>query len=163
MSKTCINESSNHRAQRVFAAVVTALLAATANAQSAQTVALEDALASLVGEALERNVELAGGAATVSQRLAELDVARARFRPVLDLSARYSRAEGGRTFEIAAADLVNPVYETLEGWCAPTSGARTLADLPDAARTYLDRIEALAGAPVRYVSVGTRRDQIIEV
>ena len=31
------------------------------------------------------------------------------------------------------------------------------------ARAYLDRLEALAGAPIRYVSVGTRRDQIIEV
>ena len=65
--------------------------------------------------------------------------------------------------EVSSLERVRPVYETLEGWCAPTSGARTLADLPDAARTYLDRIEALAGAPVRYVSVGTRRDQIIEV
>ena len=28
---------------------------------------------------------------------------------------------------------------------------------------YLDRLEALSGVPIRYVSVGTRRDQIIEV
>ena len=51
----------------------------------------------------------------------------------------------------------------IEGWRQPTGGARTLADLPTAARAYLDRLEALSGAPVRYVSVGTRRDQIIEV
>jgi adenylosuccinate synthase len=38
-----------------------------------------------------------------------------------------------------------------------------LADLPPAARAYLDRLETLVGVPVRYVSVGTRRDQIIEV
>ena len=65
--------------------------------------------------------------------------------------------------EVSSLERVRAVYETLEGWCAPTSAARTLADLPNAAREYLDRIEALAGAPVRYVSVGTRRDQIIEV
>jgi adenylosuccinate synthase len=55
-----------------------------------------------------------------------------------------------------------PVYETLPGWRTPTGGALTLSDLPRAARTYLDRLEALAGVEVRYVSVGTRRDQIID-
>ena len=41
--------------------------------------------------------------------------------------------------------------------------ARRLADLPPEARAYLDRLQDLAGTAVRYVSVGTRRDQIIEV
>jgi adenylosuccinate synthase len=31
------------------------------------------------------------------------------------------------------------------------------------ARAYLDRLQELAGVPIRYVSVGTRRDQIIEL
>jgi adenylosuccinate synthase len=62
-----------------------------------------------------------------------------------------------------ALGRVKPIYEVHEGWRQPTGGARTLADLPSAARAYLDRLEALSGAPVRYVSVGTRRDQIIEV
>ena len=65
--------------------------------------------------------------------------------------------------EADALGRVHPVYETYPGWRQPTGGARTLADLPSAARAYLDRLEALSGAPVRYVSVGTRRDQIIEV
>jgi adenylosuccinate synthase len=50
----------------------------------------------------------------------------------------------------------------LRGWNRPTGGARKLADLPPEARAYLDRLEELSGVPVRYVSVGTRRDQIIE-
>ena len=54
-----------------------------------------------------------------------------------------------------------PVYETLPGWGQSTAGARKLADLPPQARAYLDRLQDLAGAPIRYVSVGTRRDQII--
>ncbi len=58
---------------------------------------------------------------------------------------------------------VRPVYEVLPGWRKPVTGARRLADLPPEARAYLDRIEDLAGTPIRYVSVGTRRDQIIEV
>jgi adenylosuccinate synthase len=65
--------------------------------------------------------------------------------------------------EVEALGRVQPVYEVLRGWQQPTGGARRLADLPAAARAYLDRLELLSGVPVRYVSVGTRRDQIIEV
>jgi adenylosuccinate synthase len=54
-----------------------------------------------------------------------------------------------------------PIYEELEGWCRPTSGSRRLADLPPQARAYLDRIQDLVGTPITYVSVGSRRDQII--
>jgi len=56
-----------------------------------------------------------------------------------------------------------PRYEWFEGWRRPTSGARRLEDLPDEARRYLDRIESLVEAPIQFVSVGTRRDQIIGV
>jgi adenylosuccinate synthase len=65
--------------------------------------------------------------------------------------------------EVDALARVQPVYETHAGWQQPTGNARRLADLPGAARSYLDRLETLSGVPVRYVSVGTRRDQIIEV
>ena len=65
--------------------------------------------------------------------------------------------------EAEALGRVRPVYESHAGWRQPTGTARRLADLPAAARAYLDRLEALSGVPVRYVSVGTRRDQIIEV
>jgi len=58
---------------------------------------------------------------------------------------------------------VRAVYEQLPGWEKPTSAVRRLADLPPAARAYLDRLQDLARCPMRYVSVGTRRDQIIEV
>jgi adenylosuccinate synthase len=65
--------------------------------------------------------------------------------------------------EVEALGRVRPTYEVHPGWQQPTGAARRLADLPAAARAYLDRLEALSGVPVRYVSVGTRRDQIIEV
>ena len=54
-----------------------------------------------------------------------------------------------------------PRYEWFEGWQRPTQDARTLSELPRAARVYLDRIEELVEAPISFVSVGTRRDQII--
>jgi adenylosuccinate synthase len=63
--------------------------------------------------------------------------------------------------DIAALDDLQAEYEWFEGWNTPTSNARTLADLPIQARRYLDRIEALVETPIRFVSVGTRRDQII--
>jgi len=65
--------------------------------------------------------------------------------------------------EVRTLERVQPVYEVLPGWRKPTTGARRMADLPPEARAYLDRLEDLSGAPIRYVSVGTRRDQIIEV
>jgi adenylosuccinate synthase len=58
---------------------------------------------------------------------------------------------------------VEPVYETLPGWQAPTGNVKRLADLPKNARAYLDRIEELTGTPVQWVSVGVKRSQIIPV
>ena len=63
--------------------------------------------------------------------------------------------------DVAALDKVVPKYEWFDGWKASTAEARSLADLPRNARVYLDRMEALCEAPITYVSVGTRRDQII--
>jgi adenylosuccinate synthase len=65
--------------------------------------------------------------------------------------------------DIAALDDLQAEYEWFEGWRAQTGQARTLEDLPAPARRYLDRIESLVDAPIRYISVGTRRDQIIEL
>jgi adenylosuccinate synthase len=63
--------------------------------------------------------------------------------------------------DIAVLDGIKPRYEWFEGWQSPTGGARRLEDLPVRAREYLDRIEALCECQIRYISVGTRRDQII--
>ncbi|MCL7927707.1 MAG: adenylosuccinate synthase [marine benthic group bacterium] len=75
--------------------------------------------------------------------------------------------DGGQleTFPDRAPDLgrVEPVYETTAGWGSDTTGARSWEDLPGAARTYLERIEANAEVPIRYVSVGSARDQIVRV
>ncbi|OYV66488.1 MAG: hypothetical protein B7Z72_11255 [Gemmatimonadetes bacterium 21-71-4] len=73
---------------------------------------------------------------------------------------------GGEVFtefpaDLPALDGVLPRYEWLDGWQTPTVKARKLADLPAAARRYLDRVQETVGVPVTYVSVGTRRDQII--
>jgi adenylosuccinate synthase len=69
----------------------------------------------------------------------------------------------GMPADLERMDRVQPVYETLAGWQKPIGGVRRLADLPAAARAYLDRLQDLSHAPIRYVSVGSHRDQIIEV
>jgi adenylosuccinate synthase len=65
--------------------------------------------------------------------------------------------------DLQLLEHAEPVYETMSGWNQSTQDARKLEDLPAAARAYLDRLEALCETPIAYVSVGTRRDQIIGV
>ena len=65
--------------------------------------------------------------------------------------------------DLQLLEHAEPVYETMPGWNQSTQDARKLEDLPAAARAYLDRLEALCKTPIAYVSVGTRRDQIIGV
>jgi adenylosuccinate synthase len=87
--------------------------------------------------------------------------------PELKVATAYKLPDGCVTENFPADTWslasVRPVYETLPGWQTPTTGVRRLADLPAAARAYLDRIEELTGAPVQCVSVGTNRNEIIPV
>jgi adenylosuccinate synthase len=56
-----------------------------------------------------------------------------------------------------------PTYEELPGWDQDLRAARRWEDLPTAARAYILRIEELSGVPVRLVSVGPERTQVIEI
>ena len=63
--------------------------------------------------------------------------------------------------DITALGRIVPRYEWLDGWKRSTGDVRKLEDLPSAARAYLDRLQELIETRITYVSVGTRRDQII--
>ena len=52
-----------------------------------------------------------------------------------------------------------PVYEDMPGWTEDITGAKTLADLPEAARNYTKRIAELIGVDLLTFSVGPDRDQ----
>jgi len=54
-----------------------------------------------------------------------------------------------------------PVYEELPGWKESTVGIKSYAALPQGARDYLERIEALAGVPIDLISTGPDRDETI--
>jgi adenylosuccinate synthase len=71
----------------------------------------------------------------------------------------------GRTTELPvdAFASARPVYEPMPGWPASVAEARTLGDLPDAARAYLARIEGAVGVPIDLISVGPDRDATIVV
>jgi adenylosuccinate synthase len=56
---------------------------------------------------------------------------------------------------------VEPVYEELSGWMAPTSHAKHEGDLPAKARRYLERLEELIGVPFCLISTGAVRDETI--
>jgi adenylosuccinate synthase len=54
-----------------------------------------------------------------------------------------------------------PVYETHPGWKEPTGGITDFAQLPGNARSYLARMEQLAGVPIDIVSTGPDRAETI--
>ena len=53
------------------------------------------------------------------------------------------------------------MYEEFPGWTEDVSALRSWADLPQAAKDYLAAISRLTGIPVRLVSVGPEREQIV--
>jgi len=63
--------------------------------------------------------------------------------------------------DTAGQEKVEPIYETWPGWLSDTSKARRWDELPEKAQEYINRIAELADVPVRFVSVGPERDQII--
>ena len=52
-----------------------------------------------------------------------------------------------------------PVYEELPGWTEDITGCKTLDELPDNARHYLERVSQLTGIPISIFSVGPDRTQ----
>lgn len=58
-------------------------------------------------------------------------------------------------------DDVQPVYETVPGWSETTFGAQSRDALPQAALSYIARIEELVGVPVSIISTGPDRVETI--
>lgn len=56
---------------------------------------------------------------------------------------------------------VVPVYEDVPGWSESTIGAKSLNDLPQAARDYIAKIETAVGAPIDVISTGPDRVETI--
>ncbi len=52
-----------------------------------------------------------------------------------------------------------PVYEEMPGWEEDITGAKSLGDLPENARHYIERVSQLTGIPLSVFSVGPDRNQ----
>lgn len=55
------------------------------------------------------------------------------------------------------------IYEELPGWNEDITGAKTLEDLPENTRRYVERVSELTGIPIAIFSVGRNREQTNQV
>ncbi|MDE3235329.1 MAG: adenylosuccinate synthase [Bacteroidota bacterium] len=63
-------------------------------------------------------------------------------------------------FQMTRVQL-NPIYESFKGWNCDTTAIKEAAALPSDMSTYIDFINRYVGAPVKYVSNGPGREQIV--
>lgn len=73
---------------------------------------------------------------------------------------------GGKTIDrltddVSMLDVVEPVYEELDGWQSPTAGTTRLEQLPENARRYIDFIEKKVGVKAGIISTGQDRNDTI--
>jgi len=68
------------------------------------------------------------------------------------------------TYPAGAADLVSlqPEYTVRPGWGTDITGVRHFDDLPEAAQDYVRWIEEEIRCPIKMISIGPERDQVIE-
>ena len=74
--------------------------------------------------------------------------------------------DGSTTADFPATSKVQrarPVLQTMPGWKADISSAGSLSDLPPEARDYVAFIERECQVPVKWISVGPRREQTFRV
>lgn len=64
---------------------------------------------------------------------------------------------------LEAQYAARPVLERHPGWEVSTAGAGKWQDLPENAKSYLNRLSELTGTPISIVSVGPERNQTIVV
>ncbi len=54
-----------------------------------------------------------------------------------------------------------PIYETLPGWEEPLDGCASVADLPEAARRYVEFVERELGVEVTLIGTGAERTSVL--
>jgi outer membrane protein len=96
-----------------IAALLLASSIALAQNEAGNAAPFDVVIGRYIAEGLERNLALQSETLEVEKATEALAEARARFFPEVSLEARYSRAEGGREFELPLGSALNPVYDTL--------------------------------------------------
>ena len=82
-------------------------------------------------------------------------------QPKIKVCTRYE--QGGKFIDSIPDELdgVKPEYVEFDGWMASTRNCRKLEDLPKNAKKYVDCVQMLLGAHIKYISVGPDREQTI--
>jgi adenylosuccinate synthase len=78
--------------------------------------------------------------------------------PQVEVCVAYER-DGKRSEDYVEGG--KPIWTTIAGWTDDIGGARSLAELPEAARSLVRLVESETRIPCDLVSVGARRDQTI--
>ena len=81
----------------------------------------------------------------------------------IPVAVRYADDPRGAWWPEADLADARPIYRELRGWRTPTTQARTVAELPPAARDYLAFIADETGIPVILASVGSGRDETVRL
>lgn len=83
----------------------------------------------------------------------------------LPVCVRYRVRDGDETphFPAHQSDFhhAKPVWQVLEGWAQPLDGCTSVADLPPAARAYVEFVERELDVPIELVGVGAARDSVL--
>ncbi len=108
--------------------------------------------------ALRRAVRLSGFDALAVTKLDVLDA-----METIPVCVAYEPNARGEWWPEACLEAARPVYRALAGWRTSTRGARSPADLPPAARQYLDVIARESGVPVILASVGSGREETVRL
>ncbi len=78
----------------------------------------------------------------------------------LSFATRYSVDGASAGFGDASDQRLSVEYDDVPGWSESIEECRSISDLPQAARAYVDRIQRALGVPVALVSVGRERSQL---
>jgi adenylosuccinate synthase len=83
----------------------------------------------------------------------------------LPVCTRYRLEDGAETDEFPAhqSDFhhCRPVYETRPGWSEPIDAVEDFADLPDAARSYVEFVERQLEVDVVLIGTGAERERVL--
>ena len=78
---------------------------------------------------------------------------------------RYRTRDGSETHDFPAHQsdfhAAEPVYVLLEGWNEPLDTCSSVAELPDAARSYVEFVERELEVEVTLVGTGAERSSVL--
>lgn len=84
-------------------------------------------------------------------------------RVCVDYDDRHCNQALVRSHDAEYLSQVRPIYEEFAGWNTSTRQARSLSDLPENARKYVNSLEKILDTPIAGVSTGAERNSIVSI